>query len=134
MIRAIEACKPDEGVAQSRVEAPVKTSKQFGAKGGKKKKPRPKRDITCYFCKMVGHIQKNCPFKMMLGARQTLMPAQGLTSMQLPSLPDLSALSGVNTPPAQRTSSTLGQQSNYWGQSQLSTALVALPKPQLKTR
>ena len=85
---AIEDRKPDEGVAQACVEAPKKTSTQFGAKGGKKKKPRPRRDITCYFCKMVGHIQKNCPFKLMMGARSTLVPAQGLTSLQLPSLPE----------------------------------------------
>ena len=79
--RAIEDCNPDEGVAQAHVEAPSRTSKQFGAKGGKKKKPRPTIDITCYFCKMVRHIQKNCPFKLMMGGRQTLMPAQGLTSL-----------------------------------------------------
>ena len=37
--RAAEICKRDEGVAQARVEAPINTSKQFGAKGGKKTKP-----------------------------------------------------------------------------------------------
>ena len=129
--RVIEDRKLDEGVAQAHVEAPMQTSTQFGTKGCKKKKSTSRKGITCYFCKMVGHIQKSTDtFKLMMGARSTLMPAHGLTSLQLPSLSDMSTLQGMTTPPTQRPVSSPGQQSNYGGQSQLSTALVALPKPQ----
>ena len=38
----------------------------------------------------------------MMGARTTLMAAQGLTSLQLPSLPEVSALQGMTSPPTQR--------------------------------
>ena len=36
--KAVEVCKLDEGVAQAHVEVPSKTSKQFGDKGGKKRR------------------------------------------------------------------------------------------------
>ena len=72
--RVIEDHKLGEGAAQVCVKAPKKTSNQFGAKGSKKKKSRPRKDITCYFCKMVGQIQKNCPFKLMIGVRTNASP------------------------------------------------------------
>ena len=46
---------------------------------------------------------------LLLGARRTLIPAKSLTSMQLPSLPDMSALQEITIPPTQRSTSSPDQ-------------------------
>ena len=91
----------------------------------KRKFKKSPKTITCYFCKMVGHIQRNCPFKLMMGGAGgtsfTLPP--GFPQFQLPALPGATG-SELQQPAITRAPT---QPENSRGQNQLPAALVNLP-------
>ena len=108
--------------AQAQEEPPKGGANRPKQSGDKKKFRKPGRTFSCYFCKMVGHIQKHCPFKLMMGAGTTMMMPQGLPQLQLPSIP------GVTSPVINQPSPVpVPQQGNFQGQTQNSAALVTLP-------
>ena len=99
-----------------------KSGNQRGKAGPDKRKfKKSGKTITCYFCKMVGHIQRNCPFKIMMGGGTTFTMPQGFPQFQMPALP------GITAPEQAPVTQTTTPQENLRGQNQ-PAALANLPK------
>ena len=86
----------------------------------RKKSKKPPKSFTCYYCKMPGHIQRNCPFKLMMGTGTTFMQTTGMPQQQLPTLPSIPSTASKQASPAP-------SQGNAQGQSQTQAALAKLP-------